>query len=112
MHSLPNEAQISPVNGIQTSDFNKDGIQDALLIGNSYATETYTGWYDAGKGTLLLGVNQKSNERFQFKAVNQALTGLKLDKDAKCIAPIMINSERKYLIANNDGAVQLLTKKR
>lgn len=110
LHPLPNEAQISPVNGILISDFNNDRIQDAILIGNSYATETYTGWYDAGKGTLLLGVRQKSTKGFQFKAINQSLTGLKLDKDAKCIAPIMINSEQKYLITNNDGAVQLLTK--
>lgn len=110
VHPLPNEAQISPVNGIQISDFNGDGIQDALLIGNSYASETYTGWYDAGKGTLLLGVRTKLKSEFQFKAVNAALTGLKLDKDAKSITPININSERKYLITNNDGAVQLVVK--
>jgi hypothetical protein len=109
LHPLPNEAQISPVNGIQISDFNKDGVQDALLVGNSYASETYTGWYDAGKGILLLGVKGKSKNEFQFKAVNQAKTGLKLDKDAKCIVPIMINSKRKYLVSNNNGAVQLVT---
>ena len=110
LHPLPNEAQISPVNGIQISDFNDDGIQDALLVGNSYAPETYTGWYDAGKGTLLLGVREKAKNKFQFKAINAALTGSKLDKDAKCITPIIINSERKYLIANNNGAVQLVVK--
>ncbi|MDZ7898457.1 MAG: VCBS repeat-containing protein [Arcicella sp.] len=110
LHPLPTQAQIAPVYGMQMGDFNNDKIPDMILVGNSYAPETYTGWFDAGRGTLLLGVKNKEKKTFQFKAIDSKMSGLNLDKEARNIAPIMIGNERKYLITNHNGAVQLLTK--
>lgn len=101
---LPIPAQISPVFGMQTGDFNGDGWRDALLIGNSYAPETYSGWFDASWGTLLLG-----NGKGQFRAVTSAEAGLKVGGDAKGLALLSTGNSVGYLVTNNNGPVQWLT---
>lgn len=55
LHSLPIEAQYSPINSLLIKDFNEDGSLDILSAGNSYTTEFTSGWYDASNGLLLLG---------------------------------------------------------
>ena len=103
LHPLPLLAQVSPVFGIQTGDFNGDGLPDALLVGNSYASETYSGWYDAGRGCLLLG-----NGRGGFRALMPAEAGLSVDGDAKALAALSTGNELWFLASNNNGPVQLL----
>jgi hypothetical protein len=103
LHPLPNLAQIAPVFGIQTGDFNGDGLPDALLVGNSYATETYSGWYDAGRGCLLLG-----DGRGHFRAVAPETAGLRADRDAKALAALSTGNEIVYLLTNNNGPVQVI----
>ena len=103
LHPLPTLAQVSPVFGIQTGDFNGDGLPDALLVGNSYAPETYSGWYDAGRGCLLLG-----DGRGHFRAVSPDRAGLWADHDAKALAALSTGNELWYLVSNNNGPVQLL----
>ena len=101
---LPIPAQIAPVFGVQTGDFNGDGWRDALLVGNSYAPETYSGWYDAGRGTLLLG-----DGKGHFRAVSPDQAGLQVDGDAKGLAMLSTGSSFCYLVTNNNGLVQCLT---
>ena len=101
---LPLLAQISPVFGVQTGDFNADGLPDALLVGNSHASETYSGWYDAGRGTLLLG-----DGKGHFNAVPAAETGLNLSGDAKAVAALRTGQSVCYLVSNNNGPLQWLT---
>ena len=103
VHPLPGLAQIAPVFGTQTGDFNGDGLPDALLTGNSSASETYSGWYDAGRGCLLLG-----DGRGHFRAVAPETSGLSADGDAKALAALSTGDEIVYLLANNNGPVQLL----
>ncbi len=104
IHILPVMAQMAPVFGIQTGDFNGDGWRDALLVGNSYAPETYSGWYDAGRGTLLLG-----DGKGHFRAVFPAESGLQVDGDAKGLAMVSTGASFCYLVTNNNGPVQCLT---
>ena len=103
LRPLPTLAQIAPVFGIQTGDFNGDGLPDALLAGNSYASETYSGWHDAGRGCLLLG-----DGRGHFRAVAPETTGIHADGDAKALAALSTGNEIVYLLSNNNGPVQLL----
>lgn len=103
LHPLPGFAQIAPVFGMQTGDFNGDGLPDALLVGNSYASETYSGWHDAGRGCVLLG-----DGRGHFRAVAPETTGLHADGDAKALAALSTGNEIVYLLSNNNGPVQLL----
>ncbi len=100
---LPTLAQLSPVFGMQTGDFNGDDLPDALLVGNSYASETYSGWYDAGRGCLLLG-----DGRGHFRAVMPSDAGLATDGDAKALAALATGNELVYLVSNNNGPVQLV----
>jgi hypothetical protein len=59
---LPRQVQVSPVSRMIVRDFNGDGYPDILLAGNDYTYDVATGYYDAGKGIVLLnrGKNQQS----------------------------------------------------
>ncbi|WP_420150547.1 VCBS repeat-containing protein [Spirosoma sp.] len=96
-HPLPQETQFAPIYGIIVDDFNCDGHKDALLIGNSYASETIGGWYDASKGILLLGDAQGG---FVVSKNN----GLKADRDAKSIVQLRRRNGEHWLIIGNNGS--------
>jgi hypothetical protein len=100
---LPLAAQVSPVFGMQVDDFDGDGNLDALLVGNSFATETYAGWYDAGQGTLLLG-----DGRGGFRVVPYPRAGLDVPGDAKALARIETARGPLFVVSNPGGPVQLL----
>jgi hypothetical protein len=70
-HSLPIQANMSPIYAISIEDFNKDGHLDALLMGNIEHTRLKIGRIDANFGVLLLG-NGKGN----FEYVPQTQSGL------------------------------------
>ena len=52
---LPPMAQMAPLNGMQTGDFNGDGNLDIAICGNDYGNEITAGRYDAMNGLVLLG---------------------------------------------------------
>jgi hypothetical protein len=89
---LPALAQLAPVNGIISKDFNNDGFTDLLLAGNSYATEIHTGRYDASVGNYLLG-DGKGN----FTPVSSKNSGFYVAGDSRAMAE-MVNSNGKSLI--------------
>jgi len=97
MHQLPIEAQMAPVYGMQSADFNGDGKKDLLVAGNFYGAETIGGQQDAGKGLLLAGDGAGN-----FRAA--ANTGLVMDRDVKSLA--RLNREDGsvwWLVGNNNG---------
>ena len=105
IHQLPIEAQMAPVNGIQSADFNHDGKPDLLLAGNFYGAETIGGQQDAGKGLLLAG-----DGKGHFRTVSNS--GLSLDKDVKSIARLnRMDGSVWWLIGNNGGALEVWTGK-
>ncbi len=57
---LPVSAQISAVKKILVRDLNGDKFPDLLLAGNDYTYDVSTGFYDAGKGIVLInkGINK------------------------------------------------------
>ncbi len=54
IRTLPAEAQISPVLGIEAMDLNNDALVDLVLTGNMYGAEDDVVRYDAGKGLVLM----------------------------------------------------------
>lgn len=98
MRPLPLEAQISPVFGILTDDYNGDGNLDILLSGNSYASEIQSGWYDAGIGLLLEGDGQGN-----FQPVHHTRSGFFVDLDAKGMAKIYNKSNQPIILAASNG---------
>jgi len=53
-HSLPREAQVSPIFGIQAIGLNDDVYPDLVMIGNEYGAETGMGQMDALNGLALI----------------------------------------------------------
>jgi hypothetical protein len=99
---LPAIAQIAPVFGMRVDDFDGDGNLDALLVGNSYATDVLVGRYDAGKGLLLRG-----DGRGQFTPVSLARAGILADRDAKALASVATGpNEYLLLVSNNHDTLQ------
>ena len=97
---LPKAAQISPLFGIQTADYNQDGQLDILAIGNSYATEFVTGPYDALRGLLLAG-DGKGN----FNASENRDHGFLVAGDGKSLVQMQMASQNKKMViaSQNNG---------
>lgn len=98
---LPLEVQQSPVFDILPGDFNHDGYLDALLVGNFYGSETIGGWYDASRGTLLLGDGKGGFTPAQA-------SGIKADQDARYVRRL---DASRMLVANNGGTLQCFSLK-
>ncbi|MCJ8164041.1 VCBS repeat-containing protein [Pontibacter sp. E15-1] len=97
---LPVQAQFAPVCGITVNDYDDDGNLDALLTGNSYATEVMVGRYDAFTGLYL-----KGNGKGGFSPIASARSGFMVDGDAKGMAEIYTGNGSPLLLvaANNDS---------
>ncbi|MFM9911456.1 MAG: FG-GAP-like repeat-containing protein [Chitinophagaceae bacterium] len=99
---LPAAAQLAPLFGMLSDDYNNDGHLDILLTGNSYSTEASTGWYDAFTGLLLAG-DGKGN----FKSVPGNMSGFFADGDAKGMAQVILENGKTIIVnGNNAGAVK------
>jgi hypothetical protein len=91
---LPLEAQFAPVFGIVIGDFTGDGHQDAILTGNSYATDVLTGRYDAFAGLLLSGDGHGN-----FSCIDYRGSGMLIDGDAKSLSLVVTAAGRLALMA-------------
>ena len=98
LHSLPLEAQLSPIYGMVCSDFNGDGFTDVLCVGNSFATEVNIGRYDAQGGLLLIN-DGKGNFKADRKSFN-------IGGDNKSLV-LMDNGNRTLaLVGTNSGELK------
>ncbi|CAA9315952.1 MAG: FIG01019539: hypothetical protein [uncultured Cytophagales bacterium] len=80
---LPAPVQFAPVKGMLPTDADGDGHLDLLLVGNDYATEVFTGRYDALVGQVLRGDGKGG-----FAAVPLARSGFFVDGDARGVAQL------------------------
>ncbi len=102
IHPLPVEAQISPVFGILSGDYNNDGNMDVVLTGNSYSSNIYTGQYDASIGLFLAG-----NGKGDFSPVPGRESGFFVSGDAKGMAELtMKDGSSLLLIAQNADSLR------
>jgi enediyne biosynthesis protein E4 len=95
--ALPVQAQFSPMFGTAVVDLDEDGNLDVMAIGNSYASEILTGYYDAGIGNFLQG-DGKGN----FKSIPVKASGFFVDGDAKAIAQLTLNSGNQLLLVTQN----------
>ncbi|HZY80803.1 MAG TPA: VCBS repeat-containing protein, partial [Cyclobacteriaceae bacterium] len=104
--SLPLEAQLSPVYGIQVGDFNNDGNRDLLLGGNQYRVKPELGRYDASFGTFLAG-DGKGN----FMAQPASL-GWKIDGEIRDITTVNVGGQKVIVVARSNSPVVTLSSKK
>jgi hypothetical protein len=105
---LPNQAQISAVNGMVVDDFDGDGNLDVMINGNDYGTEVGTGRYDALNGLMLKG-DGKGN--FYPQSILQS--GIYIPGDGKALVKLQSNSGDYMLAASqNRGPLKLFLLKR
>jgi hypothetical protein len=98
---LPVQAQISPIKSSIVLDFNKDGHQDIMIVGNHYGVEVETTRYDAGFGAVLLG---DGNNNFKFLSPLQS--GFYLPSDSRNIKYLKgVNKEYSIIITNNNSSI-------
>jgi hypothetical protein len=103
LRALPIEAQVAPVYGILTDDFDNDGTLDILLTGNSYATEVLTGRYDAFKGLFLHG-----NGHGNFEPAYTKRSNFLVDGNAKSLALLVnVKGDRVIIAGQNNDDVRV-----
>jgi enediyne biosynthesis protein E4 len=102
---LPNQAQISPVNGIIYRDFDNDQVKDLVIGGNLNVSEVETGNADAGVGLYL-----KGNKQGWFDVIRPDKSGLFIAEDLKNLAVLekTFAGHPFIIVANNNGPVQLI----
>ena len=100
---MPMEAQMAPVYGLATDDFNLDGHLDIILSGNLFVSEVETGMANAGMGLILFG-----NSQGDFRTMSLKESGFLALNDAKDLKLIKNQNTGKgiVLVANNNGPLQ------
>lgn len=94
---LPEEAQFSPVHVLKTVDYNRDGILDLIMAGNTNDAQIRIGKYDASYGTLLKGMGDGA-----FTYIDPSESGLRL----KGAVRGMVTLDRTLLFGTNQSGIQ------
>ena len=102
MHSLPNHAQIAPINFAITHDCNGDGLKDLVVAGNFLDREVETTRSDAGFGQVLL-----SNGDMTFNAIPPVHMGLFAAGDARDAVHVTAGGKNLLIVANNNEPVEV-----
>lgn len=98
--ALPNQAQISPINGAVVMDYNQDGIPDIFCAGNFYGPEVETGRQDAGIGLLLEGKGD-----FKYQSIPVTKSGFFVDGDCRDLKSIRTENGELILATINNGKI-------
>ncbi len=97
---LPRIAQIAPLQGIVTGDFDGDGHVDIYAVQNSFAPIPTIGRFDGGLSQLLLG-----DGRGRFVPVDPAHSGLVVPGDAKALVTLDLDADgwADFLVSRNNS---------
>lgn len=95
---LPFLAQISPIGNIIAEDYDKDGFNDLLLLGNFIENESMLGPQDASRGQWLKG-DGKGN----FKVVGMQASGLNIKGEVK--HALKLDGKNKILCTTNSSGI-------
>jgi hypothetical protein len=96
--ALPIESQFSTVFGMVAGDYDHDDNLDIVLVGNMYASDVNTGWYDASVGLYLRG-----DGRGNFQPSKADDSGLFADGDAKGMVEIIRPDKEVFLLVGNNA---------
>lgn len=99
---LPLTAQFSNINGVIADDINKDGIKDLVAVGNFFGYRVQLGRSAASLGSVLMGGGKR-----MFNVVESAQSGFFASGDTRKIISLKSSAGRIFIIAKNDGPVQV-----
>jgi len=107
MIPLPNQAQVSALNGMVVDDFDGDGNLDVMINGNDFGTEVGVGRYDALNGLML-----KGDGKGHFNPQSILQSGIYIPGDGKALVKLQ-NSKGGYMLAasQNRGALKVFEMK-
>ncbi|MDX2246431.1 MAG: VCBS repeat-containing protein [Bacteroidia bacterium] len=94
------KTQVAPVNGIVVADVNGDNYLDALLVGNDYGNELFSGTYDAFQSLVLLGKGDGTFVTAPFGANN-------VEKDAKGLARLSMAGKDIFIATQNKDYLKI-----
>ncbi len=95
---LPHKAQLAPINGMITGDFDGDGHTDALCHGNFYPAHYAFERQDAGTGLFLKGDGNGGFQVFRSKE-----SGFWSDLDSRSLALVDRGKQSPLIIATNNS---------
>ena len=99
--ALPQQAQLSSVNGFVTHDVDADGRLDVVLAGNLYGVEPHTPRNDASNGLVMKGTGTG-----RFAPLSIARSGFFAPGNVKAVEMVRTARGPVVLVANNDGPLQ------
>lgn len=104
LRALPIEAQVSPINGILSRDFDGDGHTDLLVGGNLFVSEVETPRADAGVGLLMLGDGKGG-----YTSTPISKSGFFAPGDVKDLGIIRCGAGKSpvIVVTNNNQRIQL-----
>lgn len=104
---LPNEAQVAPINSMNIIDFDNDGTNDILMVGNNFGNEIFIGKYDAFNGAVL-----KNDGKGNLKFIPTKESGFLVPGDAKKIvkAKNSADSSMYYIVSQNRDSLKVFIK--
>ncbi|MFN8345738.1 MAG: VCBS repeat-containing protein [Spirosomataceae bacterium] len=108
LSALPWEAQLAPVFGISTTDYDHDGKLDILLTGNFFDVLPEIGRYDANDGLVLKGIGKGTDGKPQFAAVKPAQSGFSVSGQVRKMRKARTsNGKEMIILAKNKDKVQV-----
>jgi len=99
---FPEGAQLSTINDMVIEDFDKDGISDILVCGNSNDPAVMVGNIDATSILLL-----KGNGDGEFSAVPHSTDGLKVRGESRKM--VYLKENNALIVLKNSAAAQVFT---
>lgn len=94
---LPNGAQLAPLYGLCTGDFDKDGFMDIVAGGNFLGSKPEFGYIDADYGIFL-----KGNGKGGFTVQHSAQTGLFFEGEVRDIRLLKTAGSTTFAVARNN----------
>jgi enediyne biosynthesis protein E4 len=91
--ALPMEAQMAPIYGMLSYDYDGDGFLDAVMVGNDYGMELLQGRADAFNGLVFKNTGTKN-----FTPLSIAQSGFIVPHDARGLTRIAVQNNSKELI--------------
>jgi len=99
---LPTIAQTMPIMDAAPLDYNNDGFEDLVVVGNIYNTEVETPRLDNPYGLILV-----SNTKDGYNVVEPKDSGFYLNGNAKSVETITKNNKSYIIVAHNDSSTEV-----